>query len=53
MSIGPSTLEECSNGPIQLRTIVRSAQAIWFFILRKNDALGIPFYTIEIAGINW
>jgi hypothetical protein len=49
----PKNPEECLGGPIQLRTIMRTKAALWFILLRKTDALGIPFYLINVAGMGW
>lgn len=49
----PSEPAECLSGTIQLRTIVRTQTAAWFFLLKKVDAMGVPFFMVNIMGQTW
>ena len=53
LSKEPNSSNECWAGPLQLRNIVRTKAAAWFFILKKGDALGAPFFEVNVLGLNW
>ena len=47
----PNDPNDCRPGSLQLRHIIRTKTAAWFFILKKEDSLGTPFIEVKVLGL--